>query len=66
MSNHKFKNNLIQFFVDEEIFDENALSLIISEDSEIRLRQIELQYQLEEKRLERERQRTRERKRERI
>ena len=53
MRKQEIKNILIQYFVDEEIFDENALSLIVSEDSEIRLRQIELQYRLEEKRLER-------------
>ena len=55
MRKQEIKNILIQHFVDGEIFDENALSLIVSEDSEIRLRQIELQYRLEEKRLENER-----------
>ena len=42
MRNQDIKNILIQYFVDEEFFDKKALSLIVSEDSEIRLRQIEL------------------------
>ena len=58
MRKQEIKNISIQYFVDEEIFDKNALSLTVSKDSEIRLRQIELQYRLEEKRLERERERT--------
>ena len=52
------KNILIRYFVEEDVFDETSLSLVVNKDtenSEIRLRQIERQFQLEEKRLEMER-----------
>ena len=55
MRKQEVKNILIRYFVDENIFDENDLSLMVTKDtesSEFKLRQMELQFQLEEKRLE--------------
>ena len=36
MRKQELKHILIRYFVDEEIFDENALYLMVSEESEIR------------------------------
>ena len=58
MRKQDVKNIIIRYFVEEEIFDETALSLVVNKDtesSEFKLRQMELQYQLEEKKLELER-----------
>ena len=64
MRKHEIKNILVQYFVDEEIFNENALSLIVdvqpvssSKELELKLQIRQLEIQEREKERERERQR---------
>ena len=54
MRKQKIKNILIRYLVDEELFDEQALSMIVEDDYEFRLKQLELEhrFKLEEKQLE--------------
>ena len=57
MRKQEIKNLLIHYFVDEDIFGEDALSHIVETHSEIRLRELELQhkFELEKMQLEKER-----------
>ena len=78
MRKHEIKNILVQYFVDEEIFNENALSLIVDIQSVSSSKELELKFQIrqyeiqerekerewKERENERERERERERKRE--
>ena len=74
MHKHEIKNILVQYFVDEEIFNENALSLIVdilsvssSKELELKfqIRQLEIQEREKEREWkEREKERERERERE--
>ena len=67
MRKHEIKNILVQYFVDEEIFNENALSLIVDVQSVSSSKELELKFhirQLEIQEREKERQRERERERE--
>ena len=66
MRKHEIKNILVQYFVDEEIFNENALSLIVDVQSVSSLKELELKFQLRQLEIqEREKERERERERER-
>ena len=75
MRKHEIKNILVQYFVDEEIFNENALSLIVDVQSVSSSKELELKFQIrqleiqerekEREREEREKERERERERER-
>ena len=72
---HEIKNILVQYFVDEEIFNENALSLIVDVQSVSSLKELELKFQIRQLEIqerekereweEREKERERERERER-
>ena len=42
MLKHEIKNILIQFFVDEEIFDSSATSKILVTQTDLQLREIEI------------------------
>ena len=42
MRKHEIKNILVQYFVDEEIFNENALSLIVDVQSVSSSKELEL------------------------
>ena len=67
MRKHEIKNILVQYSVDEEIFNENALSLIVDVQSVSRLKELELKFKirrLEIHKREKERERERERERE--
>ena len=46
MRKHEIKNILVQYFVDEEIFDENALSLIVDVQSVSSSKELELKFQI--------------------
>ena len=75
MRKHEIKNILVQYFVDEEIFNENALFLIVDVQSVSSSKELELKFQIiqlevqerekEREREEREKERERERERER-
>ena len=66
MSKHEIKNILVQYFVDEEIFNENALSLIVDVQSVSSSKELELKFQIRQLEIqEREKERERERERER-
>ena len=66
MRKHEIKNILVQYFVDEEIFNENALSLIVDIQSVSSLKELELKFQIRQLEIqEREKERERERERER-
>ena len=72
MRKHEIKNILVQYFVDEEIFSENALSLIVDVQSVSSSKELELKFQIRqleiqdrEKEIEREREREREEREER-
>ena len=66
MRKHEIKNILIQYFVDEEIFNENALSLIVDVQSVSSSKELELKFQIRQLEIqEREKERERERERER-
>ena len=65
MSKHEIKNILVQYFVDEEIFNENALSLIVDVQSVSSSKELELKFQIRQLEIqEREKERERERERE--
>ena len=66
MRKHEIKNILVHYFVDEEIFNENALSLIVdiqlvSSSKELELKLQIRQLEIQERQKERERERERER-----
>ena len=66
MRKHEIKNILVQYFVDEEIFNENALSLIVDVQSVSSSKELELKFQIRQLEIqEREKERERERERER-
>ena len=44
---HEIKNILIQFFVDEEIFDSSATSHILGTQTDLQLRELEIKMQVE-------------------
>ena len=65
MRKHEIKNILVQYFVDEEIFNENALSLIVDVQSVSGSKELELKLQIRQLEIqEREKERERERERE--
>ena len=47
MLKHEIKNNLIQFFVDEDIFDSSATSQILVTKTDLQLRELEIKRQVE-------------------
>ena len=51
MLKHEIKNILIQFFVDEEIFDSSATSQILVTQTDLQLRELEIKRQVEMERL---------------
>ena len=66
MRKHEIKNILVQHFVDEEIFNGNALSLIVDIQSVSSSKELELKFQIRQLEIqEREKERERERERER-
>ena len=65
MHKHEIKNILVQCFVDEEIFNESALSLIVDVQSVSSSKELELKFQIRQLEIqEREKERERERERE--
>ena len=46
MRKHEIKNILVQYFVDEETFNENALSLIVDIQSVSSSKELELKFQI--------------------
>ena len=46
MRKHEIKNILVQYFVDEEIFNKNALSLIVDVQSVSSLKELELKFKI--------------------
>ena len=65
MRKHEIKNILVQYFVDEEIFNENDLSLIVDVQSVSSSKELELKLQIRQLEIqEREKERERERERE--
>ena len=66
MRKHEIKNILVQYFVDEEIFNENALSVIVDVQSVSNSKELELKFQIRQLEMqEREKEREREREKER-
>ena len=66
MRKHEIKNILVQYFVDDEIFNENALSLIVDVQLVSSSKELELKFQIRQLEIqEREKERERERERER-
>ena len=51
MLKHEIKNTLIQFFVDEEIFDSSATSQILVTLTDLQLRELEIKRQIEMEKL---------------
>ena len=51
MLKHEIKNILIQFFVDEEIFDSSATSQILVTQTDLQLRELEINRQVEMEKL---------------
>ena len=51
MLKHEIKNILIQFFVDEEIFDSSATSQILVTQTDLQLRELEIKREAEMERL---------------
>ena len=51
MLKHEIKNILIQFFVDEEIFDSSATSQILVTQTDLQLRKLEIKRQIEMEKL---------------
>ena len=51
MLKHEIKNILIQFFVDEEIFDSSATSQILVTQTDLQLRELEIRRQIEMEKL---------------
>ena len=60
MLKHEIKNILIQFFVEEEIFDSSATSQILVTQTDLQLRELEIKRQIEIEKLKFERERERE------
>ena len=46
LGKHEIKNILVQYFDDEEIFNENALSLIVDVQSVLSSKELELKFQI--------------------
>ena len=46
MRKHEIKNILVQYFVDEEIFNENALSLVVDVQSVSSSKELEVKFQI--------------------
>ena len=55
MLKHEIKNILIQFFVEEEIFDSSATSQILVTQTDLQLRELEIKRQIEIEKLKLER-----------
>ena len=51
MLKHEIKNILVQFFVDEEIFDSSATSQILVTQTDLQLRELEIKRQVEMEKL---------------
>ena len=51
MPKHEIKNILIQFFLDEEIFDSSATSQILVTQTDLQLRELEIKRQVEMEKL---------------
>ena len=51
MFKHEIKNILIQFFVDEEIFDSSATSQILVTQTDLQLRELEIKREVEMEKL---------------
>ena len=51
MLKHEIKNILIKFLVDEEILDPSALSSVLIPQSEMQLRELEVQRQIQQEKL---------------
>ena len=67
MLKHEIKNILIQFFVDEEIFDSSATSQILVTQTDLQLRELEIKRQkIEIKKLRLDREREKEEREDRI
>lgn len=49
MRKQQIENILIRYLVDEEIFEENALSLIVKTESEFKLRELEMKLKYEKR-----------------
>ena len=64
MRKHEIKNILVQYFVDEEIVNENVLSLIVDVQLVSSSKELELKFQIRQLEKEREKERERERERE--
>ena len=47
MLKHEIKNNLIQFFVDEEMFDSSTLSHILVTQPDLQMRELDIKRQTE-------------------
>ena len=60
MLKHEIKNILIQFFVDEEIFDSSATSQILVTQTDLQLRELEIKRQVEMEKLRLDRKRDKE------
>ena len=66
MLKHEIKNILIQFFVDEEIFDSSATSQILVTQTDLQLRELEIKRQVEMEKLRLDREREKEEREERL
>ena len=66
MLKHEIKNILIQFFVDEEIFDSSATSQILVTQTDLQLRELEMKRQVEMEKLRLDREREKEEREERL
>ena len=66
MLKHEIKNILIQFFVDEEIFDSSATSQILVTQTDLQLRELEIERQVEMEKLRLDREREKEEREDRI
>ena len=66
MLKHEIKNILIQFFVEEEIFDSSATSQILVTQTDLQLRELEIKRQIEIEKLKLEREPEREEREDRI
>ena len=51
MLKHEIKNTLIKFLVDEEILDPSALSSVLIPQSDLQLRELEVQRQIQQEKL---------------
>ena len=66
MLKHEIKNILIQFFVDEEIFDSSATSQILVTQTDLQLMELEIKRQVEMEKLRLNREREKEEREDRI